>query len=84
MTQPTFPEIDDVLASLVAPSDDALDHALTSSVEGGLPAIQVAALQGKLLQLLARSIGASTILEVGTLGGTRRSTSRGASPRAAR
>ena len=41
----------------------------TSSVEGGLPAIQVAALQGKLLQLLARSIGASTILEVGTLGG---------------
>jgi predicted O-methyltransferase YrrM len=69
MTQPTFPEIDEVLATLVAPSDDALDHALKTSVDGGLPAIQVAALQGKLLQLLAGSIKAATILEVGTLGG---------------
>ena len=35
----------------------------------GLPAIQVSPPQGKLLQLLARSIGARTALEFGTLGG---------------
>ncbi|HEV3328046.1 MAG TPA: O-methyltransferase [Acidimicrobiales bacterium] len=69
MTQPTFEEIDAVLATLVAPSDDALEHALRASADGGLPPIQVAPLQGKLLQLLARSVGAATILEVGTLGG---------------
>lgn len=35
----------------------------------GLPAIQVAPPEGKLLYLLARSIGARRILEIGTLGG---------------
>ena len=69
MTTPTFEDIDTVLAGLVAPADDALDHALKASSAGGLPPIQVAALQGKFLQLLAQSIGATTILEVGTLGG---------------
>lgn len=69
MTQSTFEEIDAVLATLVAPSDDALEHALRASADGGLPPIQVAPLQGKLLQLLAASVGAATILEVGTLGG---------------
>ena len=69
MTMPTFDEIDALLAGIVAPSDAALEHALRASAEGGLPPIQVAALQGKLLQLLAQAIGAATILEVGTLGG---------------
>jgi predicted O-methyltransferase YrrM len=69
MTLPTYEEIDAVLGTLVAPSDDALEHALRASADGGLPPIQVAPLQGKLLQLLARSVGAATILEVGTLGG---------------
>lgn len=68
MTQPTFEEIDALLGTIVAPTDDALEHALRASSDGGLPPIQVAALQGKLLQLLAQSIGAATILEVGTLG----------------
>jgi len=66
---PSFGEIDEVLAALVAPSDDALAHALRTSSDGGLPPIQVAAVQGRLLQLLARAVDASTILEVGTLGG---------------
>jgi predicted O-methyltransferase YrrM len=39
------------------------------SIEEGLPAIAVSPAQGKLLQLLARSINAKRILEVGTLGG---------------
>jgi predicted O-methyltransferase YrrM len=69
MTTPTYDEIDTVLAAMVAPADDALDHALRASTEGGLPPIQVAPVQGKLLELLALAIRARTILEVGTLGG---------------
>ncbi len=53
---------------LLAP-DDALTAALADSRAAGLPAISVSATQGKLLHLLARSIGATRILEVGTLGG---------------
>jgi predicted O-methyltransferase YrrM len=49
--------------------DPALDAALDASVAAGLPAINVSPNQGKLLQLLARMLGARTILEVGTLGG---------------
>ncbi|KAJ7776019.1 O-methyltransferase family 3 protein [Mycena maculata] len=51
-------------------ADDAvLDNALTHSTENGLPEIAVSAAQGKFLNLLASSIGAKRILEVGTLGG---------------
>ncbi len=62
-------EVDDYVASLLAPHDDALDAALRASDEAGLPAIQVSPPQGKLLQLLAQSIGARAILEFGTLAG---------------
>jgi predicted O-methyltransferase YrrM len=53
---------------LLAP-DGPLDAALADSRAAGLPAISVSPTQGKLLHLLARSIGAARILEVGTLGG---------------
>jgi predicted O-methyltransferase YrrM len=66
---PTFEEIDAVLEGLVTTPDDALEHALRASSDGGLPPIQVAPLQGRLLQIIAQSIGAKTVLEVGTLGG---------------
>ena len=46
-----------------------LAAALEASHAAGLPEIQVSPLQGKLLHLLARSIGARRILEIGTLGG---------------
>lgn len=49
--------------------DAALDHALTTSDANGLPRIAVSRAQGKLLTLVARSISAKRILEVGTLGG---------------
>lgn len=65
----SFEQIDAVLAAITAPEDDALTHALASSTAGGLPPIQVAALQGRLLQLLVAAVGATTVLEVGTLGG---------------
>jgi predicted O-methyltransferase YrrM len=65
---PTYEEIDVVLEGLVAPPDEALTHALATSKEEGLPAIQVAPVQGRLLQLLAVTTGAKVVLEVGTLG----------------
>jgi predicted O-methyltransferase YrrM len=51
------------------PADPALDAALQASAAAGLPAIQVAPNQGKLLHLLAQAQGARSILELGTLGG---------------
>lgn len=50
-------------------SDPILDEALAASKAAGLPEIQVPASQGRLLQMLARMIGARRILEIGTLGG---------------
>lgn len=50
-------------------ADPDLDAALAANAAAGLPAIDVSAAQGKLLHLLARSISAQRILEIGTLGG---------------
>jgi predicted O-methyltransferase YrrM len=61
--------IDDYLVSVLIGVDDALDAAQAASRDAGLPQIEVSATQGKLLQLLASSIGAASILEIGTLGG---------------
>lgn len=61
--------VDAYLADRLLPSDPALDAALAANAAAGLPAIDVSATQGKLLNLLARLHGAKTILEVGTLGG---------------
>ncbi|HXD22218.1 MAG TPA: O-methyltransferase [Gemmatimonadaceae bacterium] len=66
---PTWSVVDGYLTDLLVPSDSALAAALASSAANGLPAINVAPNQGKLLQILARSIGAKRILEIGTLGG---------------
>jgi predicted O-methyltransferase YrrM len=69
MTEQQWTAVDDYLCALLAPGDAALDAALEASAAAGLPAIQVAPNQGKLLQILARAIGARVILEIGTLGG---------------
>jgi predicted O-methyltransferase YrrM len=69
MNQEQWTAVDDYLNNLFVPPDPALDLALKSSAAAGLPAIQVAPNQGKLLQLLARVQGAKKILEIGTLGG---------------
>jgi predicted O-methyltransferase YrrM len=61
--------VDQYITDQLVPSDSALDAVLAASAAHGLPAINVAPNQGKLLQVLARSIGAKRILEVGTLGG---------------
>jgi predicted O-methyltransferase YrrM len=62
-------EVDAYVEARLIARDEALDAALSSSAEAGLPAISVTPAQGKLLQLLARIHGAVRILELGTLGG---------------
>jgi predicted O-methyltransferase YrrM len=69
MSENTWAAVDEYLAPLFAPHDEALEAALAASASAGLPAIQVSPLQGQLLHLLARSVGARRILEIGTLGG---------------
>ncbi|HQY89796.1 MAG TPA: O-methyltransferase, partial [Tepidisphaeraceae bacterium] len=49
--------------------DESLDAALKDSFDAGLPAINVAPGEGKLLHLLALMSGAKRVLEIGTLGG---------------
>lgn len=68
MNEDQWSRVDEYLVSLLAPSDDALDQALADSNSAGLPHINVAPNQGKLLQMLATIKGARRILEVGTLG----------------
>ncbi|MDQ3554235.1 MAG: O-methyltransferase [Chloroflexota bacterium] len=69
MSQDRWTAVDSYISDLLVRPDQALDAALERSDAAGLPAIQVAANQGKLLHLLARLQGARSILEVGTLGG---------------
>ena len=65
----TWAAVDNYFGGLLAPNDPVLTDALQSANAAGLPQIQVTALQGKLLHLLARMISARNILEIGTLGG---------------
>ena len=61
--------VDGYIGAHLIGEDPALAAALRNNAAQGLPAIDVSAAQGKLLQLHARMIGARRILEVGTLGG---------------
>jgi predicted O-methyltransferase YrrM len=61
--------VDRYLESIAGTADPALEAGLAAAHAAGLPEIQVSPLQGKLLHLLARAIGARRILEIGTLGG---------------
>ncbi len=69
MTDKEWADVDRYLADSLLPKDDGLDAALAANAAAGLPAIDVSPLQGRLLYLLARMIGARRILEIGTLGG---------------
>ena len=69
MDRDLWTRVDDYLSQTLVPNDDALAAALAASDAAGLPAIQVTPNQGRWLQLLARSLGARAILELGTLGG---------------
>jgi predicted O-methyltransferase YrrM len=69
MPQKTWSAVDAYLTDRLVGSDAALEATLAASRAAGLPEIQVSPTQGKLLMLLARAIGAHSILELGTLGG---------------
>jgi predicted O-methyltransferase YrrM len=69
MTQELWKQVDDYINEMLAPGDTALENAVQKSNEAELPQIQVSPAHGKLLHLLARTIGAKRILEIGTLGG---------------
>ncbi len=69
MSEEKWTAVDRYITDHLVPSDGALDAALAASAANGLPTINVAPNQGKLLHILARSISAKRILEVGTLGG---------------
>lgn len=64
----SYAAVDDYFAQLLAPEDDHLKSALSDNAENDLPAHDVSATQGKMLALYARMVGATRILEIGTLG----------------
>ncbi|WP_329458874.1 O-methyltransferase [Streptomyces sp. NBC_01497] len=69
MTDARWTAVDAYFSDRLVPEDEALQAALRVSREAGLPPINVAPNQGKLLHLIAQIQGARRILEVGTLGG---------------
>lgn len=69
MSHNTWTAVDDYFNDHIVRPDEALAAALAASRAAGLPDIAVSAPQGKLLNLLARAMGARRILELGTLGG---------------
>jgi predicted O-methyltransferase YrrM len=69
MTQELWEAVDKYLDGMLIPHDSTLDDALAAAAAANLPAIQVSSAQGKFLHLLARIMGARSILEIGTLGG---------------
>lgn len=69
MNQEQWSAVDDYFNGLFAQHDPALDAAIQATADAGMPMINVAPNQGKLLQVLALAAGARTILEIGTLAG---------------
>jgi len=69
MTQDVWEAVEHYFDKVLVGQDSALEDALASAAAEKLPAIQVSSVQGKLLHLLARILGARKILEIGTLGG---------------
>jgi predicted O-methyltransferase YrrM len=68
MTQEKWTAVESYICEKLVPSDPALNAALESSHAAGLPPINVSPNFGKLLHLLAQSLNARNILEIGTLG----------------
>jgi predicted O-methyltransferase YrrM len=67
--QPLWSEVDTYIDTTLHLSDSILENTLAANAAAGLPLIDVAPNQGKLLHLFARMQKAKRILEIGTLGG---------------
>ncbi|MET9024669.1 O-methyltransferase [Nocardia sp. NPDC004168] len=68
MTTSGWADVDSYLVETLVADPDS-DAALEANKAAGLPAIDVSPPQGKFLHLLARTVGARRVLEIGTLGG---------------
>jgi predicted O-methyltransferase YrrM len=69
MSKETWAAVDQYCCGLIVEEDAALKAAITESAAAGLPTINVAPNQGKMLHLFAKLTNAKRILEIGTLGG---------------
>jgi predicted O-methyltransferase YrrM len=69
MTLELWTAVDRYITDNVVLEDDVLRAATDAAAAAGLPAISVTPGEGKLLYLLARLMGARTVLEIGTLAG---------------
>ena len=67
--RPEWVAVEEFLSDVVVHPDGALQRAVQSAVDAGMPPIEVTANAGKLLKLLVRSSGARRVLEIGTLAG---------------
>ncbi|WP_026453215.1 O-methyltransferase [Saccharomonospora iraqiensis] len=67
--QQRWAAVDDYVDGHLVGQDEVLDDIQRAADRAGLPPISVAANQGKLLHLLARTVGARRVLEIGTLAG---------------
>jgi predicted O-methyltransferase YrrM len=68
MSQNLWTAVDAYFTDALLTPDPVLEATLKDSDAAGLPQVNVAPNQGKLLQLLTRMQGAKKILEIGTLG----------------
>lgn len=68
-TRYASPEVLDWTNRVHAPHDRALEAAFSAPERHGLPAIQLGASEGKLLEMLLRLAGARRVVEIGTLAG---------------
>ncbi|HET7782418.1 MULTISPECIES: O-methyltransferase [Micrococcaceae] len=67
--RPEWIAAEEYLSDVVVRPDSALQQAIRSAEEAGMPAIEVAPNAGKLLKLLVQISGARRVLEIGTLAG---------------
>ncbi len=68
-SDPSWSDVDDYIVEHLIGDDPALDACLAANAHENLPAIDVSVTQGRMLELLARGVGAKHILEIGALGG---------------
>jgi predicted O-methyltransferase YrrM len=69
MSDQRWADVDEYLTGLFGGEDEVLTGAVAAGEAAGLPDIQVSPEQGRLLQVLARTVNARSILEIGTLAG---------------
>ena len=69
MTEPDPKALDELFNRVLQTEDAELTSAREAGTAAGMPAIEVSAQHGKLLFILATAMGATRVLEIGTLAG---------------